>query len=136
MEVSQKLNHQRLINSIDQAKHTKFTDQNGEERHVSYIAYELAPKGELFKYIAQKGGMPLPVLRYYAQQLMEGIQYMHSRGVVHRDLKCENILLDKDYNLKIADFGFCGPVYAEDKSGFSTYHVGTPGYTAPEIKMR
>ena len=52
---------------IESGKNVPYTDENNEERKVSYIAYELAPKGELFKYIAKKGGLPTPIVRYYAE---------------------------------------------------------------------
>lgn len=56
-------------------------------------------------------------------------------GVAHRDLKPENLLLDKNYNLKIADFGFAAPVQGRDNSGTLKTRCGTLNYMAPEIHL-
>lgn len=55
---------------------------------------------------------------------------MHGIGKSHRDIKPENLLLDEDWNLKLIDFG-----HATNKIVTSTSHVGTPGYTPPELKQ-
>jgi len=79
---------------------------SGKQTKVCYIASELYTKGELFYFLADKGGLPISVCRYYGKQLVEALCFMHSKNVAHRDLKCENILLDENYDLKISDFGF------------------------------
>ena len=100
---------------------------------VGYIATELLPKGELLSYLIGKGGLSMPVVKYYAKQLVDGITYMHRQGIAHRDLKLENVLLDADFNLKIADFGFACPIQGENGLGFSNRFVGTVQYMAPEL---
>lgn len=77
---------------------------------VDYIALELAGKGELFDFISNSGPFSEPVARYYFKQFMVGLDYVHKAGVTHRDLKPENLLLDDQYNLRLADFGFAAPI--------------------------
>lgn len=64
---------------------------------------------------------------------MDGLEYCHRNKVCHRDLKPENLLLDKDYNLKIADFGFARDVSGDLGDGRLSTRCGTLPYMAPEI---
>lgn len=61
---------------------------------------------------------------------------IHEGGYCHRDLKCENILLDKDYNIKVADFGFAAPVDGKSKTGFLRTYLGSYEYMAPELHQK
>lgn len=61
---------------------------------------------------------------------------IHEGGYCHRDLKCENILLDKDYNIKVADFGFAAPIDGKDKTGFLRSYLGSFEYMAPELHQK
>ncbi|CAI2365107.1 unnamed protein product [Moneuplotes crassus] len=99
----------------------------GKSNEVYCIALELARGGELFDFISISGAFDEDICRYYFLQLLDGIEHLHNKGISHRDLKTENILLDKHYKLKIADFGF-----STTKSTNST-RVGTSGYMPPEF---
>jgi serine/threonine protein kinase len=65
--------------------------------------------------------------------LIEGIEYIHKNSFVHRDLKLENLLLDENFILKIADFGFAAPAEGRDGSGKLKTNLGSGAYKAPEI---
>ena len=65
--------------------------------------------------------------------MVEAIEHVHAVGIAHRDLKPDNLLFDKDFNLKVADFGFSAPLVGNDGSGVMRTYLGTPQYMAPEI---
>lgn len=77
-----------------------------------------------------------PLARYYFNQLLKGLDHCHLNGVAHRDLKPDNLLLDDQFNLKIADFGFAAPVEGRDGNGLLLTKLGTLNYMAPEIHLR
>ncbi|GAA6060438.1 hypothetical protein JCM10212_000031 [Sporobolomyces blumeae] len=95
-----------------------------------YLVTELCAGGELFDYLVEKGRLSLSETRRVFGQLVLGIAYLHAQGVVHRDLKLENVLLDERVNVKIADLGF-GREF--EKGKWMDTWVGTLGYCAPEV---
>ncbi|KAL6578432.1 CBL-interacting serine/threonine-protein kinase 8 [Orobanche minor] len=96
-----------------------------------YIILEFITGGELFDKIVHHGRLSESESRRYFQQLIDGVDYCHSKGVYHRDLKPENLLLDSQGNLKISDFGLSA-FPAEGVSVLRTT-CGTPNYVAPEV---
>ncbi|EOY15541.1 CBL-interacting protein kinase 8 isoform 2 [Theobroma cacao] len=96
-----------------------------------YIILEFITGGELFDKIVHNGRLSEAEARRYFQQLIDGVEYCHSKGVYHRDLKPENLLLDSQGNLKISDFGLS----ALPEQGVSLLRTtcGTPNYVAPEV---
>ncbi|XP_048752914.1 testis-specific serine/threonine-protein kinase 4-like [Ostrea edulis] len=93
---------------------------------------------DMLDYIRCKKAIPEVQCGIWFRQFHDGMVYMHAKGVVHRDLKCENILLDKDYHLKITDFGFAKkvptPKNLEEVPPSETY-CGSFAYAPPEILM-
>ncbi|XP_057833398.1 CBL-interacting serine/threonine-protein kinase 24 isoform X3 [Cryptomeria japonica] len=96
-----------------------------------YIVLEFVTGGELFDKIAHQGRLGENESRRYFQQLIDALDYCHSKGVYHRDLKPENLLLDSQGNLKISDFGLSALSQQED--GLLHTTCGTPNYVAPEV---
>lgn len=95
-----------------------------------YLVTEYAANGEIFDHLVDNGRMKEPEAARVFSQLVSAVQYCHCRGVVHRDLKAENVLLDKDMNIKLADFGFSNRY--EEGSPLTTW-CGSPPYAAPEV---
>ncbi|KAK7401094.1 hypothetical protein VNO78_12408 [Psophocarpus tetragonolobus] len=98
-----------------------------------YIILELVTGGELFEKIVNNGRMSEKEARRYFQQLIDAVDYCHSRGVYHRDLKLENLLLDASGNLKISDFGLSALSQEVRDDGLLHTTCGTPNYVAPEV---
>ncbi|XP_010474701.1 PREDICTED: CBL-interacting serine/threonine-protein kinase 9-like [Camelina sativa] len=98
-----------------------------------YIVLELVNGGELFDKIAQQGRLKEDEARRYFQQLVNAVDYCHSRGVYHRDLKPENLILDANGVLKVSDFGLSAFSRQVREDGLLHTACGTPNYVAPEV---
>ncbi|KAH7434669.1 hypothetical protein KP509_06G029500 [Ceratopteris richardii] len=98
-----------------------------------YFVMEYVTGGELFNKINRYGKLKEDDGRKYFQQLINAVDYCHSRGVYHRDLKPENLLLDSDGNLKISDFGLSALPQQCREDGLLHTTCGTPNYVAPEV---
>lgn len=105
--------------------------------YTPFAVLELIENGEFFDYIANTGVVTEEVAKFYFKQLLGALKYCNEKGVVHRDIKLENLLLDKNFNLKLVDFGFAAlfDKGSKDADKLSTL-VGTEGYMAPEILKR
>ncbi|XP_037715418.1 MAP/microtubule affinity-regulating kinase 3-like [Drosophila subpulchrella] len=103
-----------------------------ESERSLYLVMEYASGGELFDHLVKNGRMKEPDARVLFRQLVSAIQYCHSKSVVHRDLKGENLLLDQHMNIKIADFGFSNTF---DSNTPLESFCGSPPYAAPELFM-
>ena len=94
-----------------------------------YLILDYAEKGELYKYIINiHKGLKEKYSKVIFNKILKGVQACHDNGICHRDLKMENILMDKNFNPKICDFGFS----CFNKGNLNDY-LGTRYYTAPEI---
>ncbi|XP_057429214.1 CBL-interacting serine/threonine-protein kinase 10-like [Lotus japonicus] len=100
-----------------------------------YFVMEYAKGGELFNKLT-KGKLKEAVAHRYFKQLINAVDYCHSRGVYHRDIKPENILLDENGNLKVSDFGLSALAEAKQQDGLLHTPCGTPAYVAPEVIKR
>ncbi|CAK9144505.1 unnamed protein product [Ilex paraguariensis] len=98
-----------------------------------YMVLEFVNGGELFDRIASKGKLAEADGRKLFQQLIDGVSYCHSRGVFHRDLKLENVLVDAKGNIKISDFGLSALPEHFRADGLLHTTCGSPNYVAPEI---
>lgn len=95
-----------------------------------YLVMEYASGGEVFDYLVAHGRMKEKEARAKFRQIVSAVQYLHQKRIVHRDLKAENLLLDADMNIKIADFGFSNEFTPGNK--LDTF-CGSPPYAAPEL---
>ncbi|XP_067928295.1 serine/threonine-protein kinase SIK2-like [Watersipora subatra] len=120
IEIMRLLNHPNIIKLYQVMKTEK----------LLYLVTEYAPNGEIFDHIVKHGKLSEPEARKKFWQILAAVEYCHSCKVVHRDLKAENLLLDANGNIKIADFGF-GNTFSFD--GKLATFCGSPPYAAPEL---
>ena len=90
---------------------------------------DLCAGGELFYLLHQKGRLEESVAKFYFAEILLGIEYLHSKGIVYRDLKPENVLIDIDGHIKLADFGLSKKMDENLTNSF----CGSPEYMSPEM---
>lgn len=103
---------------------------NFQDEHCCRFVMEYIAGGEFFSHLRSRGQLPEDAARFYAAQVLLVFEYLHSKDIIYRDLKPENMLLDSEGYLKLADFGFAKVL----PGGKRTYTLcGTCDYLAPEV---
>ncbi|KAK9761607.1 hypothetical protein K7432_013372 [Basidiobolus ranarum] len=125
VEIQWQLQHPSILELFDY-----FEDEN-----KVYLVMELCSGGELYRYLKErKCPLTESEARCVLRQLVDGLLYMHSNGIMHRDLKLSNILLTDEFHVKIADFGLATRI--DGREGEQKTMCGTPNYISPEIISR
>lgn len=119
------LNHPNIVNLVEVMKSGKYIG----------IVLEYASGGELFDYILTHKYLKENLAKKFFAQLVSGVDYMHSKGLIHRDLKLENLLLDKNKNIIILDFGFVNSYNLNNNKDLMKTSCGSPCYAAPELVL-
>jgi tRNA A-37 threonylcarbamoyl transferase component Bud32 len=115
------LQHRNIVKIYD------FGEVNGQY----YLVMEMV-QGETLKARMQRERVPLAEALRYAQELLAGVAYAHSKDIVHRDLKPDNVMLRSDGGLRILDFGISRSLKANTFETMDDAVLGTPAYMAPE----
>jgi len=120
-----------VMKLIDHPNIMKLYDVWETSSHL-YLILEYVQGGELFDYLCEKGRRPIAEVVDYFQQIICAVAHCHTYNIAHRDLKLENILIDHDKNIKVADFGMA--TWQDEARGkLLRTSCGSPHYAAPEI---
>ncbi|KAL5272158.1 hypothetical protein ACHWQZ_G000397 [Mnemiopsis leidyi] len=126
----QKLNREmKIMKRLDHPNIVRLYEVIETEKTL-YLVMEYASGGEVFDYLVAHGRMKEKEARQKFRQIVSAVQYCHQKGIIHRDLKAENLLLDAEMNMKLADFGFSNEFTVGTK--LDTF-CGSPPYAAPEL---
>ncbi|KAM4521437.1 uncharacterized protein PAE49_001542 [Odontesthes bonariensis] len=105
-----------------------------ETENSYYMAMELCAGGDLMDRICERKRLEEREVRRYTRQILSAVEHLHKHGIVHRDLKIENFLLDEHNNIKIVDFGLSNTLKADSLSlELLSTQCGSPAYAAPEL---
>ena len=131
LSIHRRLKHPHVVEMIE-----CFTIEKAEkQKEKCYVVLEHVPGGSVQDLLdgAPDGVLPFGMARRFLRQLLEGLQYCHSQGVVHRDIKPSNLLVAADGVLRIADFGSAEELSQFDASDACSTSKGSPAFQPPEV---
>lgn len=132
--MSRRFKYEEIENHLSVLPHPNIIDLNSysldSSEDIAYVSLAYAPSGDMLE-ILRNMVMIEPIARFYFKQVLDAVDHCHSRGIVHCDIKLENLLLD-GYTIKVCDFGYSQRIDAYDY----TKIVGTPVYVSPEALLR
>jgi len=134
-----RINHANVMKLYAYNLNCKYPEKTGEKLQTILLVLEYCPGGELFDILYYTNQLDEVTARTYFIQMMKAIRACHDVGIVHRDIKPQNLLMDGAYQLKLTDFGlsFLGREGVDvEKLLMKTSYVGTRGYQAPELLKR
>jgi len=123
------------IRILKKLKHVRIVSYYGNEQKDCYLHLfmEFMAGGSLSAHIKESGVLPEDESQWYTNQMLQGIEFLHSQNVIHRDIKGSNVLLDGEGNVKLADFGLSKMIQKVGSKTNLVSHCGTPYWMAPEI---
>ncbi len=107
----------------------------GRQGTMFYLVLRYLSGGTLREMLVREGPMPIPALLRVASQVGGALAYAHRRGVLHRDVKSSNVLLDADRDAFLGDFGLARPMNVQSDLTTAGHVIGTPAYMAPEQSL-
>jgi len=120
LEICKKVNHENVVRTYEIVK----------QSHKIILMMDYASRGDLLAYCRLVGAMSDRITKPIFRQIVNGTEYLHDLGIIHRDLKCENILLCSDNRVVLADLGFARVL---DDQDVSKTFCGSAAYAAPEL---
>lgn len=120
-------NEKKILQKLSHPFIVKMYCTAADKTHL-YMLFEYLAGGELFSYLRASRTFSNSMARFYAAEIVSAIQYLHSKNIVYRDLKPENLMLSKEGHIKMTDFGF-----AKELTDRTWTMCGTPEYLAPEV---
>lgn len=124
IEIHSKLSHPNVIKLLD---HFSYSEN-------IYLVLELCENDTVKRYLDENGRLSEREARDLVEQIVHGLLYLQSQNIVHRDIKPDNLLLTKDMQVKIADFGLAAQLSTPDDKHMTM--CGTPNYISPEVATR
>jgi len=130
-----RVNHPNVMKLYAYNLNCQYPEKSGARLTTILLVLEYCPGGELFDILYYTQQLDEVTARTYFIQMMKAIKACHDAGIVHRDIKPQNLLMDQNFQLKLADgLSFLGREGVDVKKiTMSTSHVGTRGYQAPEL---
>ncbi|XP_016399441.1 serine/threonine-protein kinase PLK4-like [Sinocyclocheilus rhinocerous] len=131
---------QRVINEVEiqcRLKHPSVLELYNyfEDSNYVYLVLEMCHNGEMSRYLKErKNPFTEEEARHFMHQIVKGMLYLHTHGIMHRDLTLSNLLLTTSMNIKIADFGLATQLKLPSEKHFTM--CGTPNYISPEVATR
>uniref|UniRef100_A0A671RYK9 Serine/threonine-protein kinase PLK4 n=1 Tax=Sinocyclocheilus anshuiensis TaxID=1608454 RepID=A0A671RYK9_9TELE len=131
---------QRVINEVEiqcRLKHPSILELYNyfEDSNYVYLVLEMCHNGEMSRYLKErKKPFTEEEARHFMHQIVKGMLYLHTHGIMHRDLTLSNLLLTTSMNIKIADFGLATQLKLPSEKHFTM--CGTPNYISPEVATR
>mmetsp|Transcript_30108 Transcript_30108/g.68910 ORF Transcript_30108/g.68910 Transcript_30108/m.68910 type:complete len:1318 (-) Transcript_30108:129-4082(-) len=126
-------NEYKLLQSLDHPNIVRYISSKVVSENLAVIWMEYVPGGSVANILQAFGGMSEDILRHYTRQILKGLSYLHSRNVIHRDVKPGNILVTTSGVVKLSDFGASLIVSSSmSTKAFTRGPVGTAAYLSPE----
>jgi len=132
----------RLLSSLSHKNIVKYlrTEESADGKFVDIIL-EYVPGGSLRSLLEKFGKFDEKIVKVYSRQLLAGLHYLHDKGIIHRDIKCANILVDSEGTIKLSDFGASKRLQSRKRKAHR-HHIsskslkGSPYWMAPEVVRR
>lgn len=123
-----------ILRPLKQFKRKDKKKDDSSSIDLEIYIFPYCEKGDLFEYIAKNTWLPESISRYFFKQICDGVKVLHDNNIIHRDIKSENILIDKDNNIYISDFELADIIPKGKNIIMDRRVFGSIDYAPPEVK--